>query len=230
MPLMRTRFRRKPSPATVISLLALVISMAGTATAAVVIKSSSQIKNGAVTGSDLKDASVAGKDLRANAVTADKVKNGSLGVDDFESSARAALQAAETQAIEAFRKDGPSGQPAAKLARVATLSNVPAGTYAIFAKTIITPDPPETGFFNQGETVSGHCTLDASGDKDEARALLGTPGALSPGVLNLQITRSFGSSGTVTLECDVNVSKWKASDTSIIAVRVGRAPRSPVEG
>ena len=42
---MRDRTRRKPSPATVIALIALVFSMAGTATAArVLITSTSQIK------------------------------------------------------------------------------------------------------------------------------------------------------------------------------------------
>jgi hypothetical protein len=227
---MRNRTRRRPSPATLISLLALVISMAGTATAAVVISNSSQIKNGVVTGSDLKDASVSGKDLKANAVDSDKIRNGSLGADDFQAGARAALQAAETQALEAFRKSGPEGQPKAKVSRVATLNNVPAGTYAIIAKTVITPNPPEGGLLNQGATISGHCVLDASGDKDESRALLGTPGALSPGVIFTQITRSFSSTGVVALDCDVAETTWRASDTSIIAVRVGRAPRSPVEG
>jgi hypothetical protein len=222
--------RRKPSPATVISLLALVVSMAGTATAAVVISNSSQIKNGVVTGADLKDASITGKDVKANAVTSDKIKNGTLSPDDFEAGARAALQAAETQALEAFRKAGPEAQPKAKLSRVATLDNVPAGTYAIIAKSVITPAAPEGGFFGQNATISGHCVLDAGGDKDEARVLLGSPGGLAPGVVHTQITRSFGSTGTIALDCEVPETTWRASDTSIIAIRVGRAPRSPVEG
>ena len=228
---MRNRIRRRPSPAVVISLLALVFSMAGTATAArVLIKSSSQVKTGAITGSDLKDATVAGRDVKNDAVTGEKVKNGSLDADDFSGAARTALQAAETQALEAFRKAGPENGEKGKLARVATLSNVPSGTYAIFAKTVITPNPPEGGFFGQSATISGHCVLDAGGDKDEARTLLGTPGALAPGQLSMQITRAFGSAGTVSLDCEVPESTWRASDTSIIAVRVGKAPRSPVEG
>jgi hypothetical protein len=221
---------RKPSPATVISLIALVISMAGTATAAVLITSSSQIKDGAVTGRDVKDASLTAPDLKANAVDSTKIKNGSIGLADLEGPARDALQASETQALEAFRKDGPSGQEKAKTARVATLANIPPGTYAIFAKTIITPEPPEGGLFGQGSTINGHCVLDAGGDKDDSRTFLGSPGALSPAAVNMQITRSFGSTGSASLDCDVNITKWKASDTSIIAIRVGKAPRSPVEG
>lgn len=225
---MTNRNRRKPSPATVIALLALVFSMAGTATAArVLITSSSQIKANAVTGSDIKNGSVARGDLKADAVNADKIRNGSLGSEELSSEARAALGA---EALEAFRKAGPTGVERATSARVATLSNIPAGTYAIFAKTIITPDKPESGFFREGEGIAGHCTLDASGDRDDGRALLGSPGALAPATVTMQITRTFGSAGTAALDCDVNVSKWRASDTSIIAVRVGKTSRSPVEG
>lgn len=228
---MRNRTRRRPSPAVVISLLALVFSMAGTATAArVLIKSSSQVKNGAIAGVDIKDGDVAGRDLKSDAVTGEKVRNGSLDADDFSGTARSALQAAETQALEAFRKDGPAGQPKAAYAKVATLGNLPAGTYAIFAKTVITPDAPESGFFNQGETISGRCELDAGGDKDETASLFGSPGALAPNQVHTQITRSFGSSGSATLSCRVEQTTWKATDTSIIAIRVGKAPRSPVEG
>ena len=230
VPFMRNPTRRRPHPATVISLLALAFSMAGTATAAIVIKSSSQIKNGAVTGSDIKNASVAGKDIKPNALTGATVKNGSLESDDFSGAARGALQAAETQALEAFRKAGPENGEKAKLTRVATLANVPAGTYAIFAKTVLTPFEAQGGCFGQSATISGHCVLDAGGDKDEARALLGTPGALAPGAINTQITRAFGSGGSVVLDCEVLETTWRASDTSIIAIRVGKAPRSPVEG
>lgn len=229
---MRNRLSgRRPSPSLVISIMALIMSMAGTATAAkVLISSSSQIKAGAVNGGDIKDRSVAERDLKAGAVTGDKVKNGSVGLSDLEGPARQALQDAGTQALEAFRKDGPQNQEPDKLVRVATLAAIPPGTYAIFAKTILTPTEATGGVLDQGKPVSGHCTLDAGGDKDEARALLATPGALSPGSLNLQITRGFGSTGTAALDCEASNARWNATDTSIIAIRLGKAPRSPVEG
>ena len=229
---MRNRNRRRPSPATVISLLALVFSMAGTATAArMLITSSSQIKSGVVTSSDLKDSGVSTRDIKDSSVTTEKVKNGTLSADDFSGAARTALQAAETQALEVFRKSGPDGQPAGTdFKRVATLENMPAGTYAIFAKTILTPIEATGGFFGQGATLSGRCELDAGGDKDQSVAFLGSPGAIAPGTITTQITRSYGSSGTATLSCAMEKATWKASDTSIVAIRVGRAPRSPVEG
>jgi hypothetical protein len=218
----------------VIALLALVFSMAGTATAArVLITSSSQIKSGSVTGSDIKDGNVAARDLKANAVDSSKIKNGSLDADDFSGSARTALQAAETQALEVFRKSGPDAQPAGTdFKRVATLDNVPAGTYALSAKTVITPiESTEGGLLGQGTgSLAARCELDAGGDKDQSVSFVGSPGALAPGLVYNQITRSFGSSGRVTLSCAIDKATWRASDTSIIAVRVGRAPRSPVEG
>ena len=229
---MRNRNRRRPSPATVISLLALVFSMAGTATAArVLISSSSQIKSGVVTSTDIKDAGVSARDIKANAVDGTKVRNGSLDADDFSGAARTALQAAETQALEVFRKVGPDNQPAGTdFKRVATLDNVPAGTYAIFAKTVLTPIEATGGFFGQGATLSGRCELDAGGDKDQSVAFLGSPGAIAPGLISTQITRSFGGSGVITLSCAIEKATWRASDSSIVAIRVGRAPRQPVEG
>jgi hypothetical protein len=229
---MQNRNRRRPSPATVISLLALVFSMAGTATAArVLITSSSQVKNGTLTSGDIKDAGVSSRDIKDSAVTGAKVKNGSLESDDFSGAARTALQAAETQALEVFRKVGPDAQPAGTdFKRVATLDNVPAGTYAISSKTVLTPIEAQGGFFGQGSTLTGRCELDAGGDKDQSVAFLGSPGAIAPSIVHNQITRSFGGSGTITLSCAVDKATFRASDTSIIAVRVGRAPRSPVEG
>jgi hypothetical protein len=67
----------KPSPAMVVALLALVIAIGGTATAATyVITSSQQIKDGAVTGADVKNSSLTGAD----------VKNRSLSKNDFAGS------------------------------------------------------------------------------------------------------------------------------------------------
>jgi hypothetical protein len=222
---------RKPSPSLVISILALVIATSGTAIAAkTLITSSSQIKANAVNSGDIKDGTLANRDIKNNAVDSNKVRNGSLALDDLSSGARASLTDAETQALEAFRKVGPSDVEPSKVTRVITLANVPPGTYAIFGKTVMTPNQASGGLLNQGHTVSAHCTLDAGGDKDEGRTIIATPGAIAPSTVYTQITRSFGSVGTVTLDCDANESTWRAADSTIIAIRVGKAPRTEVSG
>jgi hypothetical protein len=218
---MRSLLSRRPSPSLVISVLALFVALGGTATAAsVLIKSSKQIAKGAVNSTDVADNSLSGRDI----------KDGGIAAADLDASTRGAIQDAGTQALEAFRIQGPQNVAAGKEARVATLSNIPPGAYAIFVKTVLTAEQTGTGFFNEGDPLSGHCKTDASGDTDEARALLGTPGANSPGELTMQITRTFGSPGTVTLTCDVQPASWSASNTSIIALRLGKAPRQAVDG
>ena len=57
------RLRRRPSPAIVIALIALVASFAGTAAARVLISSPSQIRTGVVNGRHLRDRSVTARDL-----------------------------------------------------------------------------------------------------------------------------------------------------------------------
>lgn len=222
---------RTPSPSLVISILALVMATSGTAIAAkTLITSSKQIKANSVNSGDIADGTVATRDLRANSVDTGKVKNGSIALDDLASETRGALADAGTQALEAFRKAGPNGVEPNKVTRVITLSNIPPGTYAIFGKAVLTPLQVEGGLLQQGKTISGHCALDASGDKDESRTIIATPGAQAPGTINTQITRSFGSTGTVTLDCDANNSTWNATDSTVIAIRVGKAPRSEVSG
>src|SRR3954470_19644132 len=96
---------RRPSPALVISIVALVMSCGGTAAAArFLITSSKQIKNGAVTGADVRDGSLTARDLAAGALP--RATDGGA-------------------ATEAYRKTGPE-LPDGGSATVATL-DLPAG-------------------------------------------------------------------------------------------------------
>lgn len=58
---------RRPSPAIVIALIALVASFAGTAAARVLITSSSQVRTGALNGTDVRDHSLFRRDLATGA-------------------------------------------------------------------------------------------------------------------------------------------------------------------
>ena len=215
----------------VVSVIALFVALSGTAVAAkVLITSSSQIKAGSVNGGDIADNSVAGRDIKGSAVTGEKVRSGSIPLGDLDAAARGAISGAGAEALEAFRLNGPTDVEPSKTDTVATLKDIPPGVYAVFAKTVLSAKPPTSGVFKEGETVSGHCKLDAGGDSDESRALIGTPGSASPGEIVTQITRTFSSSGTVVLSCDVQPATWSATNSSIIAIRVGKAPRQAVGG
>ena len=64
--------RRQPSPATVISLIALFVALGGTSYAALTV-TGKHVKNGSLTGADVKSSSLTGGDVR----------NGSLRAGDF---------------------------------------------------------------------------------------------------------------------------------------------------
>lgn len=203
-----------------VALLALFVALGGTAAAAtVLIRSSKQIKAGVVTRSD----------LHKSAVDSSKVADGSLGLDDLNDNAKGAIQTAGTQAFEAFRAFGPRDIAAAKSEKVATLSNLPPGSYAIFAKAVLQANNINGGLLQPGKSVGGHCRLDADGETDDSRTFLGSPGASAPGSLQMQLTRSFSGVGVVTVTCDVESASWSAANSSIIALRVGSSPRQAVE-
>lgn len=62
----------KPTPPTVLALVALIFAMAGTGIAAksYVISSSSQVKDGAITGRDIKKSTITGSNVKNKSLTA----------------------------------------------------------------------------------------------------------------------------------------------------------------
>ena len=214
------RFKR-PSPSMAVALLALTVALGGTATAAtVLVRSSSQIKDGAVKRAD----------IAPSAINSGRVQDGSLKLNDLSDSAQGVVGSAGLQGLEAVRAGGPENVGPGQTATVATLRNIPQGAYAIFAKTVLTAPGNEGGILSTGGSVGGHCVLDADGDTDESFALLGSPGALAPAELSLQITRTFAEPSDVKLVCDVTQETWRGSNTSIIALPLGSAPRQNVDG
>src|SRR5688500_4468368 len=76
-PMPRTLRRLLPSPAMVVALIALVLSLGGSAYALVITGAS--IRNNTVTGKDIRKHSLRGHDLRANSVGGGAIKETSLG-------------------------------------------------------------------------------------------------------------------------------------------------------
>src|SRR3978361_1860143 len=93
---------RRPSPALVISIAALVVACTGTAVAASIITSSAQIKNGIVTGADLKSGTVETANTKAGTLTQARLSKGVRKKLDSGS---------DTVVYEAIRHTGPENQP-----------------------------------------------------------------------------------------------------------------------
>ena len=213
----------RPSPALVVSIVALIVACAGTATAAsLLVTNSSQVKAGSINGSDIANRSLSGLDLKDGTITSRQLK----------ASVTASLRGAGLDALEAARRTGPNTPTAGQVATVATLQQLAPGTYALFAKTTLSALSGTQGLL--GETLQqrqggGHCVFDVGGEIDDARAQISAPGENQPGTLNLQMTRTIGAPTDAVLKCDANV-PWKATDTSIIAIKLTGSNRTDVTG
>jgi hypothetical protein len=90
----------RPSPAMVVALMALFVSLGGVTFAAVSLTANSvgtqQLKRGAVHKSDIFRRAVTNSKLRANAVTGDKVADDSLGGADILESSLGTVPSATT--------------------------------------------------------------------------------------------------------------------------------------
>lgn len=221
------------SPALVVSIVALVVASTGTGLAAsgVLIHSSRQIGPHVIKGSNIASNTIDAKNLTAKVRSA-LAKHG--GTTNSAASSNEAALGAGPNAREAFRKDGPDGESANQTATVATMSGLAPGIYAIFAKTILTyTGPPESVLSlvtqNPPSTGAGHCTLNAAGDSDYSSASIRTFYGNSPGELHMQITRTLATPGDIVVSCTAD-DPWRASDTSIIAVQLGSAPKEAVSG
>lgn len=216
---------KRPSPSLVVSIVALAVACTGTAAAAALI-TGKQIKNSSVTGADIQNGSLRGSDLADGTITSKQLQKGVSG-----SSVDGGAAGGPT-AQEAVRKAGPEDQPPGQHL-VATLPQLAPGTYLLLAKSTISPEGPVLGLgelVRPSKTSNAQCILEAGGDQDNARSGITTPGSQSPASINMQLTRTIATPTDITVTCDVNDIKWRASDTSIIAVKLGSAARTNVGG
>ncbi len=102
---------------------------------------------------------------------------------------------------------------------IATLANVPAGSYILSAKVSVR---------NKGVgTFRAVCTLTAGTDSDQAAAYLGETG--TPGeteTLSLLLSHTFSTTGNVALACNDQGLAAEASNADISAVQVQTLTRS----
>jgi hypothetical protein len=198
---------RRPSPALIISIAALVAACAGSAVAATVI-TSNQIKNGTIQNADIKNATIQSGKL-------------SKGLQNVVNKKTPPPSTAKI-AYEMVRKAGPENQPPGQVLRVASMT-IPAGAYVVTANTIITAFVGGTNILeallgsngSQGAT----CTLDVGGVMASSLQTIVVNDRQTPATLGMQETRTVGAPTEVTLKCSAAVA-WRASETSLIATRV----------
>lgn len=223
--------RSRPTPALIVSIIALVVATAGTATAATaIITSSSQVKNGALTGADIKARSIEGIDIANETISRAKIKDGTITEAKLSRSAKAAASGAV--AAEAVRRTGPLNHPPGG-GKVATLENIPPGTYLLMAKSTLEADPGDRGLgelLRVAKTGSAECTLSLDGEEDKGRATVVSPGSAAPNTVYVQFTRTLDRTADAVLTCGVNDFNWRAADTSIVALKLADSTRTDVTG
>jgi hypothetical protein len=213
---------RAPSPALFISIIALVVACSATAYAATVITKSSQIKNGVVTGLDIKNKSVKGGDIAKGTIQTTNLSKSTLKRIDGGGGGAAGSAAA----YEVTRKSGPENQPANQTIKVVEMT-VPAGAYVITA-SLTQQAFPATGILSPPVQVAlGHCRLDAAGDVDDSLELIAAVQRSAAGQHSMQLTRTFGSNGTISIVCDSTI-VWRGSNASIIATKVASVKKTDV--
>ena len=214
--------QHRPSPALIVSIIALIVALGGTAVATthLLITSSKQIRDGVITGKDLRSGTLTGRQLSHHLLETIVAGGGGTGAG------------ASSGASEAHRASGPE-MPKGGEATIATLDLQP-GVYAVFAKTDLTPNITDNGLLNtlakDNKTIAGTCTLDVAGTGDFVSGDLASAGTQHVVTLNAQVTRTIDAGGKATLKCKVDQIDWHASDTSIIAVKVGSSTRQEVTG
>ena len=197
---MRLNARFRLSYANVVATIALFVALCGGTAAAKGVITGKNIKNNTVTGKDVKNYSLQAKDL----------KKGLLASANAATLSSAAFQAA--------RDVGPSSvAPSQNYTGVATLSVAP-GSYVVFAKVDMQSDQQD----------SSRCRLTAEAAQDESNRGLRANGTGE--AHNLQLAHTFTQPGAIGLSCRTSAGNWSASDTKILAIKVGSAQAQGVSG
>ena len=214
---------RKPSPALVISIIALCVALGGSAYAATVI-TSKEIRNGTIQNVDIKKGAIQSTRLSSGLQNILK-KGSSLGGSSVSGSSASV-------ATEAIRKSGPENQPPGQLITVATMT-IPPGAYVITANTVMTAFTGTTNIlealFGSNGSRGGTCTLDAAGVDAVAYQTIAVNDRQTPATLGMQLTRTVAAPSDVKLMCAGDI-PWRTSETSIIATRVDSVTVNEVTG
>lgn len=206
---------RRPSPALVISCIALVAACTGSAVAATMITSTKQIRNGTVLSADIKDRSIRGRDIKNGTITRNKLSKGAAAVTGSSAPA-----GGTGTVYHAIRKAGPENQPQGVGITVASLS-VPAGSYVVTASTVMTALPgAQNPLLPERSSPEGRCRLDLAGDATESFQNVLVESKTAPATLYMQGTRTVGQPSEFVLTCGAG-SPFRLSETSIIATAVG---------
>lgn len=220
---MKRLVRHRPSPATVIASIALLVALGGTSVAAV---------------SALPRNSVGTPQLKNNSVNSLKVKNRSLKAIDFARGQLPAGQTGPTGPAGPAGPEGPAGAagpkgdagpagpsdayakfadgPVAVPTSLTTLTslNIPqAGKYVVWGKTYVT----------SAATSTVTCRLVAGGDFDESKTYVT---AATTFTLSMNVVHEFAGSGSVDLRCSGSVAGPSAHFLKITAIKVGSLANS----
>ena len=199
---------RRPSPALVISIAALVAACAGSAVAASLI-----------TGSQIKDGTIQNADIKKGTIRSTRL---SKGLQNAILAKKAPAPATGRIAYEQVRKSGPENQPAGTLERVTSVT-VPAGAYTVTANSILTAFTGTSdiieSLLNINAALGATCILDFGGVQASSLQTIAINNRQSPATFGMQLTRTVSAPTEIVLKCIAPIA-WRASESSIIATKV----------
>jgi hypothetical protein len=213
--------RLKPSPGTLIAMVALVVALAGSAYAAIKIDTQN-IRRGAVTANKLAAGAVTNRSLASEAVTGDKVAEGTLGQVPSAAKATTADQAANAataeQAANAATVGGMRAQkfavkqlPGTALTTIATLGTLDLRAGCDAAGHVLLEVRPASGAPAQVARFSAHTNATSTGG--------GGQGTLPAGGLTILDGTEGSASKDGTIEANtanggVTTIQWAARDAN----------------
>jgi hypothetical protein len=221
--------RIAPSPAMVVALIALFVSLGGVSYGvATGFIDSRELKNNAVSTKDLKNNDIRSRDVRNNALTGGDIADRSLLGKDFKAGelpkgdTGATGPRGPSDAFVADESDDSFTPVATTRTELGTLS-VPAGKYLIFAKATLNN--------NDASVASWNCDLTAGTSQDATGG-----GALPVGaatddreILTLSVSHEFAAPGSISLGCSASAS-GNAGMVIINAIRVENLSKTEFPG
>ena len=190
---MRLKGRFRLSYANVIASIALFIALCG--------------------GTRCREAVITGKNIKNNTVTSKDIKNYSLQAKDLKKGLLASAAAAplNSAAFQASRDAGPRASRPRRTTRASRALSVAPGSYVVFAKVDMQSDQQD----------SSRCRLTAEAGLDESNRGLRANGTGE--AHNLQLAHTFTQPARSRCSCRTSSGNWSASDTKILAIKVGSA-------